>query len=371
MSDYTKINWNNTDTPISSINLDKMDNQIKILSDKFPIFPMDVSEDVMSLPRKNLLNILKLKLQMALSSSDIDAWSDILADNSLINDGLSSFYSVSNGSLVVKTNFEVTNSPLTAISDNTSGGAAWANPDGVYAEHSEDSKVASVGYVDGSGFQYLKASNYGFSIPLNATIKGIQVDVKKGDLSSWEDLETYDLGAYIIKSSGIFGVQNKAYPYEYKWQSISLNPTYSNYVCKRSYTPYGGSTDLWGESWTPEDINSSNFGFAIQPAPANQYYTPIVDHIKITIYYSVPNPTATIIWNSVTPSEALTYIALTSDQSFTNGTINWYISQNGTNWTQITSLDALQAVNFTTNSLHLKCTMTGDAKVDAIAYGGY
>jgi len=367
LSDYTKINWNNTDTPISATNLNKMDDQIKVLSDKFPILPADISEDAMNLPRKNLLNILKLKLQMALSSTDIDAWSDVLTDNSLINDSLSSFYSVSDDSLVVKSYFAVTKSPQTAVNDSSAGDLAWSNPDSACIKHSEDGSFAGLG---AGTSQYLKASNFGFSIPSNAVINGIQIDVLKGEATDENYYNCYDVSAYIVTASGnISTVQNKKSSYQ--WSHVSLDSSFSNYISNRPYTNYGGSTDLWGLSWTPLDINSSNFGFAFQALNGNSSKWAVVDHIKITVFYTVPSPTATIIWNSVTPSEALTYIAITSDQSFTSGTINWYISENGTNWIKITSLDTLQAVNFTLNSLHLKCTMTGDAKIDAVAFGGY
>jgi hypothetical protein len=48
---------------------------------------------------KAYLNILRLKLQQSLSASDIDAWSDIFADASLINNTASRPYMIKGGAL--------------------------------------------------------------------------------------------------------------------------------------------------------------------------------------------------------------------------------------------------------------------------------
>ena len=39
-----------------------------------------------------------------------------------------------------------------------------------------------------------------------------------------------------------------------------------------AYTTYGGASDLWGETWTAEDINASTFGVAISAYASGYYY---------------------------------------------------------------------------------------------------
>lgn len=50
-----------------------------------------------------------------------------------------------------------------------------------------------------------------------------------------------------------------------------------------AYATYGGSTSLWGRTWTDADINSTSFGAAI--ATRVQNGTARVDHMRITVWY--------------------------------------------------------------------------------------
>lgn len=59
-----------------------------------------------------------------------------------------------------------------------------------------------------------------------------------------------DVGVYIIKSDGTLGSENKA-------------DTANNWPLTDTYKSYGGSTDLWSESWAYTDINDTDFGVVI------------------------------------------------------------------------------------------------------------
>ncbi len=48
---------------------------------------------------------------------------------------------------------------------------------------------------------------------------------------------------------------------------------------------YGGSSDLWGETWTPADINAAGFGAAI--AVTDGLDTAGVDHITAKVYFTL------------------------------------------------------------------------------------
>jgi hypothetical protein len=58
---------------------------------------------------------------------------------------------------------------------------------------------------------------------------------------------------------------------------------------------YGGSTDVWGTTWTTSDVNASNFGlrFKARNTSASASNTASVDHVSITVYYE-PLPTSSI-----------------------------------------------------------------------------
>jgi len=48
-----------------------------------------------------------------------------------------------------------------------------------------------------------------------------------------------------------------------------------------TYTSYGSSSNLWGTTWTPAEINASNFGAVLSASVANG--TARVDHMRITV----------------------------------------------------------------------------------------
>src|SRR5215470_12927072 len=106
---------------------------------------------------------------------------------------------------------------------------------------------ATIGNISGSvgGFSdYLIVSNFGFAIPAGNQIDGIVVEVERSDANS----RTSDLHIQLIKNSLITATDKAAAG---AWPAID------------AYQSYGTATDLWGNTWTPSDINATNFGVAI------------------------------------------------------------------------------------------------------------
>ena len=157
-------------------------------------------------------------------------------------------------------------SPGTVVNDDSVSGKSWQNPDNAKIEDGNTSYIIEPAYT-----QYLKATNFGFSVPSGATIDGIEVGVKRksSDAGYW----ILDYSVKLVKSDGGFSVANRANTDPGQW-STTL-----------TYAFYGGSSDLWGESWTSSDINNSNFGIAFS---VDGYDEPSleVDHIQIKVYYT-------------------------------------------------------------------------------------
>lgn len=90
---------------------------------------------------------------------------------------------------------------------------------------------------------YLKLSGFGFSIPSGATVAGIKVTIKGPDQSLYSVPNSY---AIKLIKNGVISGQNKA--------------TGSG---TGSTKEYGSSSDLWGLSLSPSDVNDPGFGVAI------------------------------------------------------------------------------------------------------------
>jgi hypothetical protein len=157
-------------------------------------------------------------------------------------------------------------SPGTVVNDSSAGTTAWSNPELVPAS---DNNYAQVFSGSGGDTQYLKATNFGFSIPSGATIDGIVVEWEKrqGIISG----TARDLAVRIVKG-GAIGSTDK---------SVG-----GNWPGADAYVSYGSSSDLWGETWSDSDINGSTFGCAIRADVASGFLNPAVDHVRITVHYT-------------------------------------------------------------------------------------
>ena len=160
-------------------------------------------------------------------------------------------------------------SPGTIVDDATVGTVAWADPGNAAASDN----IYSVASVAGTT-HYLKATNFGFTVPTGATIDGIVVEIERKDTSDNPTCDK-DNKVQIVKSDGSIGTTDKA-DLDTWWP---LSDTYKT---------YGSSSDLWGESWTAADINDSDFGVVLQAFMYSGIGTEraSVDHIRITVYYT-------------------------------------------------------------------------------------
>lgn len=163
------------------------------------------------------------------------------------------------------------NSCGTAVNDTSIGTQAWDNPTNIYTS---DNVYAGGTNPNSIIYNYLKATNFGFTIPSGATIDGIKVEVEcNGSPAVSAFPKEYSMK--IVKGGTIDGT-NKA-------NTANTLPQYTD-----AYITFGGTTDKWGLTWTDSDINASNFGFAFSVS-VDWDKAPVavsVDHIRITVYYT-------------------------------------------------------------------------------------
>lgn len=166
------------------------------------------------------------------------------------------------------------NNPGTAATSNEVGTLTWSTPNNILSEDSNTAYSMMMSAPATVFTHYLKASNFGFVIPSGATINGIMCEIKRR--RSFDNY-TNDSEVKIIKSNASIGTTNKA-------------DTTTQYPQSLAYKSYGGSADLWGETWSSTDINDADFGLAmsVKLTGNTKFDLPgaFIDHIRITVYYT-------------------------------------------------------------------------------------
>lgn len=147
-------------------------------------------------------------------------------------------------------------------------GVEWQNLNNA---KTNDGNFATADTDEYTGSDYLICSNFGFAIPTGATIDAITVTVKaKSETGNhvFADNELWYSGGFV--NYGMF--------------SAILTTTNTEY---QSLTDSGGIDVLWGRTWTPAEINSTDLSFKL--AVISYSSTPelaYIDFISITVDYT-------------------------------------------------------------------------------------
>jgi len=163
--------------------------------------------------------------------------------------------------------------------DNSVGSFPFSIPGNAVTSDNNRSSANALLILLNGNTHYLKVTGFGFSIPALATITGIRVDVEKSawDISILATVKDNDIK--LVKSGSPVG-DNKAHGS-------------STWTDTDAYDSYGDTTDMWGTTWTPTEINASDFGVVFS-AKINGLVSLIptarVDHIRITVFYIVALP---------------------------------------------------------------------------------
>jgi hypothetical protein len=165
----------------------------------------------------------------------------------------------------------VTKSPGTVFNDDVIGNRPWMFIDNAKTSNNEYARRS--GLVNGGMSWILKATNFGFSIPSGATIDGIWVQIERKGLANpgiWDNL------VRLVDETGNYVGNNKG-------KSAAWSKT-------ESYFSYGDPWNSWGETWTRAIINDVDFGVGLSvildPGDGGDPHTALVDHIRITVYYT-------------------------------------------------------------------------------------
>ena len=226
--------------------------------------------------------------------------------------------------------------------------------DGVY------SYITAATY-DANDISYrMKAQNFGFSIPADAVIDGITVQIERRTAAG----SAVDYRVQLLDDTGALVGNNKA-------DTVNVWPGTD------TMKSYGGTTDNWGwTTMTPAKLNNANFGIVLS-AKATAANTDIyVDYIRIAVH------TGTIEdFTTYTEVDTAAYLTVTSSRvtSIANEDIPAYVYKNFTaNYFDALDVDvefyvasaaqnaSQESVAFTnTIGDGFAMTTTGDLRVDA------
>jgi len=163
-----------------------------------------------------------------------------------------------------------------------SSGAAWTNPSNVTSAVN----YATVSIAAYTYSQWLDATSFGFSLGASDSIVGIQVDFTAQGGGPVDGLYVQLLKGGVRTGTAkvfVIGV-------------TSGDPSWTA----------GGASDLWGETWTYNDANATNFGVAFEAWNHTGTYTLAVRDVKITIY-KLGGPTVTVSGTSGSMSASYGY----------------------------------------------------------------
>lgn len=183
---------------------------------------------------------------------------------------------------------------LTTSACTNSSNINWTNPSN--AGSSNDSYATAlltkgVANVDTS-FRLMATGQVGADIiPSNATINGITVSLER---SASGQAGTFDTEVKLIKNGALAG-NDKA-------------DTTTRWLLADSTATYGSTTDLWGLTLTPANVQASNFGVSVATKATSGTNgwttTAFIDSITMTITYTALrfSNNATLIGNQGSPS---------------------------------------------------------------------
>lgn len=155
-------------------------------------------------------------------------------------------------------------------SSSPSQAIGWTDPENVFASDNNRATAGALAIWPWSPDLY--ATGFSFSVPSNHVIDGIEVAVQRRRVTGLGFGNIRDLVVQLTKNGTTPIGDNKAQN--------------SNWPSSDAYAIYGGSTELWGETWTADDINSPTFGISISTEQTSGLWsTGEINHIRITVYH--------------------------------------------------------------------------------------
>ena len=146
-------------------------------------------------------------------------------------------------------------------------GSYWAEPGNARWDDDEARTYTSPLTKDQYS-QALKITNFGFNLPAEAKVEGIEVIViRKADVEG----SIQDKRVTLLRGNAPYG--------------ISLH-TQDTWDAEWTAAYYGEAQEDWDAVWKVADVNASGFGISIEVQSVGAIARPQIDEVLVTIHYS-------------------------------------------------------------------------------------
>lgn len=177
----------------------------------------------------------------------------------------------------------------TYLSDASNQGSLfWVNASSARCDE-DATRTATDPIAKGQHTQYLQISNFGFSIPRDARITGIEVVViRRADQPD----AIRDRTVRLLRRGEVSG-RNRADSelWDSEWTAAY----------------YGDENDQWSNEWTPAELNRPDFGIVLDVGFGESSAQPQIDEVLVTVHYQPAGKNVHTVNLSRAPSKYTCY----------------------------------------------------------------
>lgn len=146
-------------------------------------------------------------------------------------------------------------------------GLFWSEASNARCDDNEDRTFAAP-LTKGQFTQTLKISNFGFALPADARVEGIEVVIiRKGDVAEG----IVDKSVRLMRAGVAVGADMHTRDlWDDNWTAAY----------------YGDEIADWDQPWTTKDVNAAGFGVAISVMGGGVIARPQIDEVLVTVHFS-------------------------------------------------------------------------------------
>jgi hypothetical protein len=236
------------------------------------------------------------------------------------------------------------------------GTIAWTNPGNITTA---GTPYAYAFLNSGESTHYLRGTGYGFALPSGSTINGITVQINRASYIQ----TARDSIVRLVKAGAVAGDNKALTGTDWPFNSFGTQA-------------YGGASDLWGTTWTADDINNANFGVVLSATNPNTFSLIAIDYLRITIDYTLPGTSTAVDCGSgdptVTYGDSLTCevtVTASAGSNTPSGTVSWATNGSGAFTTSPCTLSGSGGTATCSVSYTPSAVGTGTHQITA-TYGG-